>query len=594
MLGLGKLWRHVTPRFEPPQALHWDAAQINIGAPQIQTIAAQLARPEAPNAYTRIDAARLRLAVATASHKILHAFVPLSFASVPASHRQAALRPRTPADAFDRLFFLCLPRHNWDSRIPELDVLIPAYPAGKKPFPFQLAGVGFLSERNSALLADEMGLGKTIQAILALRARIHAGHAAHAIVVCPKSLMRNWEHELSIWAPELSVQIAHGKDKVEELASPHHVDITNYETVVNTIAPVPSRFPYDLLVVDEIQNLKNPATQRARAVRDLHVPLRWGLTGTPLENKFTDYASVWSVLDPDAGFLRQQPDQIMAATKPHSLRREKAAVLQDLPAQIEELVRLDLEPAQRRRYEHLERTACDEARVELEKHAAAPRQAQMNILALINRLKQVCVIDDVSGESAKMLWLQERLEEMHPESVPQAACEKALIFTQYPQLAWERWKLPQWLEPFHPLRYDGSLDEAARQEFIRRLQTDESRRVAFIGMQAGGTGLNLQRASQVIFLDSWWNPAMMSQAAGRVHRIGQSRTCYVTTLIARHTIEERILRILDRKRTLFESIMVEIRAGKKTAAALEAMDQALTLDDLLEALGMEKPPAGAR
>lgn len=126
---------------------------------------------------------------------------------------------------------------------------------------------------------------------------------------------------------------------------------------------------------------------------------------------------------------------------------------------------------------------------------------------------------------------------------------------------------------------------------MEKFQKDEGVRMAFMGLKAGGTGLTLTRANQVVFLDHWWNPAVMDQAAARVHRIGQSRTCVITSLVAKDTVDERILKILDRKKALFEQVMQEIRAGKKNDADLTNLENALTMDDMLEALGMSRKEA---
>ncbi len=156
------------------------------------------------------------------------------------------------------------------------------------------------------------------------------------------------------------------------------------------------------------------------------------------------------------------------------------------------------------------------------------------------------------------------------------------------RLVCDKWELVKRLKKFNPLRYDGSLSEKDRIQFSNTFQTDERHRVAFVSLKAGGTGLTLSRANQVVFLDQWWNPAVMEQAAARVHRIGQTRMCLITSLVAKDTVDERILKILDRKQKLFETVMQEIRDGKKRPDDFTKLENALTVDEMLEALGLSR------
>jgi hypothetical protein len=210
------------------------------------------------------------------------------------------------------------------------------------------------------------------------------------------------------------------------------------------------------------------------------------------------------------------------------------------------------------------------------------------ILGLLTHLKKQCIFDEASRTSAKLEWIRETVEEMHPERVEWSKCEKAIVFTQYPKLVWDDWRFGDALSEYRPLRYDGSLSELDRIQFADTFQKNERHRIAFISLKAGGTGLTLTRANHVVFLDQWWNPAVMDQAAARVHRIGQSRMSLITSLVAKNTVDERVLAILQRKRGLFQAVMREIREGKRNPEDVTSLQNALTIDEMLEALGLQR------
>ncbi len=410
------------------------------------------------------------------------------------------------------------------------------------------------------------------------------------LIACPKSLLPTWYTEISIWAPELSVTVVHGPTKYDAISRKHHIYITNYETVTNLICGGYGQHkseikPFDLLIVDEIQYLKNSSAKKSIAVASVIADQRWALTGTPLENSFDDYRTVWNVIDPALKNSWFTDQQLLAETKNNVLRREKTAVMKDLPEKVSRIQLVELEGLQLKRYLELENEARCDVSTNLE---MKPNDLRMYVLALLTKLKQQCIYDEASGTSAKLDWLQEMLEEMHPTGVDRQHCEKALVFTQYPHLVCDKWKFPSSVKEFHPLRYDGSLSEKDRIQFTNTFQTNERHRVAFVSLKAGGTGLTLTRANQVVFLDQWWNPAVMEQAAARVHRIGQNRMCLITSLIAKDTVDERILKILERKQALFEKVMQEVREGKKQVADLSNLENALSIDDMLEALGLRR------
>lgn len=537
----------------------------------------------------------LRIAPPTVHNKVYTRFHRTSLRDAAEHARREASRPRAPDnDPLTSLFLILLPKKNWDVRVAGLDALLAAYPPGKRPFPFQLEGIKFLIDRPHALLADEMGLGKTIQVILAVRAGIHAGRFQRVLVICPKSLLPTWWHEFATWAPELSVAIVHGPNKHLVVRRPHHIYITNYHTIpwllneYDTGAGTMLSKSFDLLVIDEIQNLKNLGGKLSQAAMRIPAPWRWALTGTPLENHFGEYRAVWRVINPHIDPYLSDAT-LLAVTKHDVLRREKVSVAKDLPARIfmEQFIELDL--PQRRQYDALEREFRRDVRAHI--RASSVRQdhrLRMHIFGLLTKLKQLCVYDPNSRTSAKMDWIKEHLDELHPAGKDLRKCEKALVFTQYSNLVWDEWRLQRWVERYHPLRYDSTLSDTERFAFLKKFQEDEKHRLAILGLRVGGTGLSLTRANHVIFLDQWWNPAVMQQAADRIHRFGQDRTCYITALVARDTIDERIVAILKRKQKLFDEIMDEIKRGRRRPEDLDRLERILTVDDMLEALGLKK------
>jgi len=563
-------------QFEPLYFTRYSNLGVVPTAPSLESVPLEIPRPKFKSIEFELEPPKCR-------GRVFVQFEPRKISEAATTARQEATRQRPPDDdPLSNLFLLLLPEQGWDLRVHGLQHFLRAFPEGKAPFPYQQHGLRFLVDRENALLADEMGLGKTIQAILALRSLVHAGRVKHILIVCPRTLIPTWWQELGEWAPELSVGVAYGPERFEVIRRPHHIYITNYETV-RRLQTGRNKRQFDLLVVDEIQNLKNASTLRATAVRELETKRRWGLSGTPIENRMSDYTSIWGLLDPKIGSRHHTDEWILEKTKPNVLRRTKKEVLSDLPSQLQRVVPIELDPQQRAAYDAQERSIQTEVEGMIE---SGTKLSQVHVFQHITRLKQICIFDPVSQQSAKLDWIDEQLHEMHPVWPPDETCEKALIFTQYPNLVWDTWQLPTRLKRFHPLRLDGSVKDADRIRFKKLFQTDERRRLAFIGLKVGGTGLTLTRANHVIFLDEWWNPAIMEQAAARVHRIGQTRTCYTTSLVATGTIEERIQDILKAKKELAENVMAEIRAGRRKPSDLPDLKEVLSMEDMLRALGL--------
>lgn len=405
----------------------------------------------------------------------------------------------------------------------------------RKLYKFQADGVFFLIERrDAALLADDMGLGKTVQAITAARVLVRHGYLLSILIVVPKSVITSWIRHLEVWAPELrcmSIQ-APPEWRVRQWAALQHrsvhAAVVSYDTLRNDMdrGLVPN---VDLLIADEVQNIKNPSAKRSVALAQVAAGHRWGLTGTPLENNYKEFVAILDFVDP-AGYrwFAEEPIRYIM------LRRRKEEVLDDLPELVSNIEYVELNPRQRAAYERAEY----EGIVELQDK---PRNIA-NVLTLITRLKQIC--NGVNGESAKMEWLQNYAYTAIEEG------DKVLLFSQYLDTLDEA---EHNLSRLRPLKYVGALNELERTRRIDAFQAEHSRhQMMLLQTKAGGVGITLTAANRVVHFDSWWNPAVQSQATARAHRIGQSKTVFETTLVSANTIEERIQELLQSKRELFD------------------------------------------
>lgn len=499
-------------------------------------------------------------------------------------------------DLFDLIFPILQPPlgENFDSPI--------AFPLGMELYPFQREGVKFLVNHERALLGDEMGLGKSIQAIVATKFLLRLGKITNGLILCPKSVLSDWERKLWEWAPELRVVKVRGLKEQRQINwnSPAHIYLTTYETLRQELAYLFSKddvtinadgshtvicqndgcsqrlrienelfgkqlicptckheFIYsptedikkkefNLIILDEIQKIKNPSAAITKATRKIDACFRWGLSGTPLENRLEELISIFAYLKP--GLLHYndavRPLKVKEVIKPYFIRRRKIDALPELPEKVYEEAWLELSPTQREVYKRAEQ----EGIVVLNEQGDSV--SVQHILALITKLKQICNIDPASKESCKLEYLLEKLEEISDQD------DKVLVFSQYPD------KTLKLLEPslkqFNTLVYHGSLSDSQRDEVVKRFQEEEHHRVLLMSVKAGGLGLTLTRANFVFHFDLWWNPSVAAQAEDRAHRIGQEKTVFVTSLFTVDTIEERIQNLLKRKRELFKAVIDDL------------------------------------
>jgi superfamily II DNA or RNA helicase len=432
------------------------------------------------------------------------------------------------------------------------------------PYSYQTHGIKWLYDRESALLADEMGLGKTMQAIIAARLLWRDGSIKQILIVCPKSLMSNWQKELRTWwagVESYTQVVAQDCQWFLRLATRDvTVKIINYERLAKELDWLKEKRPHhDLVIIDEAQRIKNPKSKRAQAVKTLDAKRRWALTGTPLENSTNDLVSIFGFIRPRLISETDSQARIRESIKPYMLRRRQEEVLPDLPEMIAQDIEIELGDQQREAYDR----ALREGEFELDEKGDSVTIT--HVFALINRLRQICNFHPVSGESAKTALVLEKLEEIMESG------RKALIFCYFVQEPFGLKRLAKVISESktfanreRPLELHGEIAQQRRDTIIKRFEEEETQRLLLANYSVGGVGLNLQVANYVFLFDRWWNPAWEDQAIKRAHRVGQKRRVFAIRLFCKDTIEERILKKLKEKRRLFTNVIDD----KPSAASL--------------------------
>lgn len=413
-------------------------------------------------------------------------------------------------------------------------------------------------------LADDMGLGKTIQLLAFLVARPRSAGFGPSLVVAPKTLVGNWCAEASRFTPGLSVHahVGSARAKSTETFAAADVVVTSYDLMRRDLALF-GGIRWQTVVLDEAQAIKNRSTATAQAARRLTASFRVAATGTPVENHLGELWSLFEFLNP--GLLgrallgskaggRDLPldvrERLARGLRPFLLRRTKAEVAPDLPPKTEQTVWCELEPAQRRLYDELR----DHYRAALTKRVEkfGMKRSAIQVLEALLRLRQAAchpgLLDrrgTLEAPSAKFDELLPRLAELREEG------HKALVFSQFTSLlALLRRELDKAGVVYEYL--DGQTED--RTARVERFQSDPDCPLFLISLKAGGFGLNLTAAEYVFLLDPWWNPAVEAQAIDRTHRIGQERPVFAYRLIAKDTVEERILELQAKKRELADAI----------------------------------------
>lgn len=420
---------------------------------------------------------------------------------------------------------------------------------------YQLEGVQWLLNRwecdEPGLLADDMGLGKTIQT-LAYLDTINTDQPQ--LVVVPRSLLANWKEESQRFCQHREVTIHHGSKRIKKAEDLQKKDLvlTTYGTVLRDL-DLFYEVHFQMVVLDEAQAIKNPDAQTSQAIFDLWSDGHLALTGTPIENRLTELWSIFNFLAPgylgDIEEIKQLPgpgtpafEAFRQKAQPFLMRRLKKDVAKELPAKQELVLRVPLSQTQQRVYQDVLRGA--------QKDVSQGKPTTMSILTKLLRLRQICchlgLVDETAlqAASAKFEILLQHLEEVV------ASGHAALVFSQFTQLlGLLKFDLEE--RGWSYLYLDGQTKD--RQALVHRFQKGEAP-IFLMSLKAGGTGLNLTRASYVFHLDPWWNPMVMAQATDRAHRLGQTQTVTSYKIIAADTVEEHILKLQASKKLVAEGL----------------------------------------
>ena len=438
--------------------------------------------------------------------------------------------------------------------------------------PYQLRGLGWLQFLRrlglGGCLADDMGLGKTPTTLAHL-----AGLPGPHLVVCPLSVVRNWQSEASRFAPGMRVMAHHGSGRAggndfAALATQHDLVITTYQLAARDVGAL-QQVAWSTVVLDEAQAVKNHDTAASRAVRSLPAEQRLALTGTPVENRLSELWAIFQVVVPGllgnftqfrhrfANPIERNRDAAAAAalrtlTAPFLLRRTKAdkSLVPDLPDKVEQVAWAPLT----REQAHLYQAVVDQLLLDSQQATGMRRRGL--VLAALTRLKQICnhpahALGDgsrLAGRSGKL----NRFDEIVTDLLDLG--EQALVFTQFREMGV---LLQQHLDERFGLKapfLHGGVPKSGRDRMVAEFQAGGVP-LLLVSLKAGGTGLNLTAASQVVHYDRWWNPAVEDQATDRAWRIGQQRTVMVHKLVCEGTVEERIDALINDKRGLAASVV---------------------------------------
>ncbi|MEZ6058362.1 MAG: DEAD/DEAH box helicase [Planctomycetaceae bacterium] len=493
--------------------------------------------------------------------------------------RKKPTRIKPPADALsleDRLFYVLQPP--LESWLRGQELIMPF-----EPFPYQYQGIAWLFSQKAALLADEMGLGKTMQTITAVRLLLRSGQVRRILMICPKPLIPNWQREFKTWAEEVPITTIEGdgaRRKMIWQLPGSFVLLANYELVVrdfqemiheglkqsgeksvgqtlshdglgrslragtkqsalgSALAGLPK---FDLVVLDEAQRIKNRESITSSVIRSIPRKRSLCLTGTPIENRPEEMSSLFEFMGvvPPAG----NPDlrQLRKLSEEFVLRRTKDLVMTDLPPRLDRDEIIELAPAQQIAYDQAEKDGV------MNLNDLGEQISIQNVFELVLRLKQIANYDPLTGESAKLERLQADMEEIA------ASGGKAILFSQWTKtIDWIAARLPVG----NPLIYHGGIPTKKREPILDQFKHDPKANILLMSYGTGAVGLNLQFAGYVFLFDRWWNPAVEDQAINRAHRIGATASqIIVSKFICKDTIEERIDKVLQQKRDIFNSVL---------------------------------------
>ena len=438
-------------------------------------------------------------------------------------------------------------------------------------FNFQKIGAGFLCVTNSALLADEPGLGKTIQTL----ATTIIKEAKKVLIICPSTLKLSWQDEINKWLKDKKTIIITGEKKIRNKLwsdkSDYH--IMNYEILLRDIDEI-NKIEWDYIVADEATRISNPRAKQSKLIKTISAKHRIALTGTPLNNAIQD---IWNILDfcqPNilgsywqftekycekdrfGGIISYKNlNELKTHIADNMLRRKKKEVLQELPDKLYETIYVEFDNEERKIYEAIKEEIVSElkeygiSRVLGDKYLS-------NALVKMIRLKQTTGSLELVSEhqfSSKVNALKELLNDIISNG------SKAIVFTQFSTMADI---LIRELDKYNPLLISGKVDNNIRKENVDKFQNSEENKI-IVMTEAGGFGLNLQRANYIIHYDLPWSISKMEQREGRAHRIGQKNNLTIFRLIVQKTVDEYVLKVLHKKQIMSEDILGDKERMKK-------------------------------
>jgi SNF2 family DNA or RNA helicase len=438
---------------------------------------------------------------------------------------------------------------------------------------YQRRGVNWLAAVKAAelgaILADDMGLGKTLQALSVV--------AKKTLVVCPRSVVHNWINEAQRFRPALKCAIYHGQGRI--LDDAQDLTVTTYALLRLDNAEL-TKVDWDAIILDEAQAIKNPDSQAAAAAYALRSRFRLALTGTPIENRLEE---LWSLMhfanpgvlgslasfelrfsNPIAGGDALAAQRLRRLIRPFLMRRHKRDVLTELPPRTDDILWVELDEREREIYD----TLLWDARNVALRRLRADNNVFAALEALLRLRQAACHVGLLPHRSETASSKVDRLVDAVQQTVEEG--HRAIVFSQWTTLLTK-------VEPeltrrqIEFTRLDGNTRD--RQGVVNAFQSESGAPVLLASLQAGGTGLNLTGADHVFLTDPWWNPAVEDQAASRAHRMGQQRPVFVHRMVAKDTVEERIIALQDRKRNLGNLVDgADPTAGLSRDELLELLD----------------------
>lgn len=423
---------------------------------------------------------------------------------------------------------------------------------------YQVKGFEFLNSLAAynfgGILADEMGLGKTLQIITFLLAR----KGQKSLVITPTALLYNWKKEIEKFAPTLKVAIVHGVKERSQLINhykAYDVLLTTYTTFKNDAMFYAGK-TFDYCIIDEAQTIKNPEATLTKVIKGVKANVKFALTGTPIENNLLELWSIFDFVMPDYLYTRPKFEKVFMSgedqygelkemIQPFMLRRTKKEVAKELPDKIEQVYYVPLEAEHERAYRAYTQLA--------KKKMGENESTGLMAFSYLTKLRQLALapewlVKNYQGKNSKLEVLVNLIKESNGK--------KILVFSQFTKVLGaigERLEEEGVVYSY----LDGSTPASKRMQLVEAFNASETKQVFLISLKAGGTGLNLTSASIVVHFDPWWNPAVENQATDRAHRLGQEQVVNVVKLIAKGTVEERVLQLQESKKELIDAIMTD-------------------------------------